>query len=96
LGFPRFAFTRSYRGGALSVIDAANVAEEIKSMGRGNRRELQSRVVVSIMHQLKWPHQPGARSRVWSATIEEQQPQIEKVFAEPPSRSPPGWRPRPL
>ena len=50
-------------------------------MGRNDRWELQSRLVVLIMHLLKWRRQPGARSRSWSATIEEQRPQIEYFFA---------------
>ncbi len=79
---------RLLRVGELSAIDAANLAEEIESMGRSDRRELQSRLAVLIMHLLKWRQQPGARSRSWSATIEEQRLQIEQVFAESPSLRP--------
>ena len=57
-------------------------------MGRSDRCELHSRLVVLIMHLLKWRQQPGARSRSWSATIEEQRLQIENAFAEPPSLRP--------
>jgi Domain of unknown function DUF29 len=73
------------RAGALSAIDAANIAEEIESMGRSDRRELQSRLVVLAMHLLKWRFQPSARSRSWSATIDEQRLQIDQVFGESPS-----------
>ena len=79
---------RLLRAGELSAIDAANIAEEIESMGRSDRRELHSRLVVLIMHLLKWHQQPGARSRSWSATIEEQRLQIENVFTESPSLRP--------
>ncbi len=79
---------RLLRAGELSAVDAANLAEEIESMGRSDRRELQSRLTVLIMHLLKWRQQPGARSRSWSATIEEQRLQIEQVFAESPSLRP--------
>ena len=58
--------SRLLRSGELSTIDAANIAEEIESMGRSDRRELKSRLVVLAMHLLKWRHQPGARSRSWS------------------------------
>ena len=34
--------TRLLRAGELSAIDAAKIAEEIKSMGRSDRRELQA------------------------------------------------------
>ena len=79
---------RLLRAGELSTIDAANLAEEIESMGRSDRRELQSRLAVLTMHLLKWRFQPSARSRSWSATIEEQRLQIEQVFAESPSLRP--------
>jgi Domain of unknown function DUF29 len=76
------------RSGELSAVDAVNIAEEIESMGRSDRRELKSRLVVLVMHLLKWCHQPGARSRSWSATIEEQRLQIEGIIAESPSLRP--------
>jgi hypothetical protein len=76
------------RSGNFSAIDAANIAEEIESMGRSDRRELKSRLVVLIMHLLKWRHQPAARSRSWSATIDEQRLQIEGVLEESPSLRP--------
>jgi hypothetical protein len=79
---------RLLRAGEFSAIDAANIAEEIESMGRSDRRELQSRLVVLTMHLLKWRQQPGIRSRSWSATIDEQRLQIENVMAESPSLRP--------
>jgi len=57
-------------------------------MGRGDRRELQSRLVVLAMRLLKWRFQPSARSRSWSAAIDEQRLQIEQVFVESPSLRP--------
>jgi Domain of unknown function DUF29 len=79
---------RLLRAGKLANVDAANLAEEIESIGRSDRRELQSRLVVLTMHLLKWRFQSSARSRSWSATIEEQLLQIEQVFAESPSLRP--------
>jgi hypothetical protein len=87
-----FAWTieqaRLLRAGNLSAIDAANIAEEIESMGRSNRRELGSRLTVLAVHLLKWLFQPALRSRSWSATIEEQRLQIEQIFVESPSLRP--------
>jgi uncharacterized protein DUF29 len=80
--------SRLLRAGELSAIDVANIAEEIESMGRSDRRELKSRLVVLVMHLLKWGHQPGARSRSWSATIDEQRLQIEGFLTESPSLGP--------
>jgi hypothetical protein len=80
--------SRLLRSGELSAIDAANIAEEIESMGRSDRRELKSRLIVLLMHLLKWSHQPAARSRSWSATIDEQRLQIDGLLAESPSLRP--------
>lgn len=79
---------RLLRAGEFSALDVGNIAEEIESMGRSDRRELQSRLVVLTMHLLKWRFQPSARSRSWAATIDEQRLQIENVFAELPSLRP--------
>jgi len=80
--------SRVLRSGELSTIDAANIAEEIESMGRSDRRELKSRLVVLVLHLLKWRHQPSARSRRWSATIDEQRLQIGDLLSESPSLRP--------
>ena len=49
--------------GELLAIDAGNIAEEIESMGRSDRRELQEPAhCVLLMHLLKWRHQAEARS----------------------------------
>src|SRR5215472_16454649 len=80
--------SRLLRAGELSAIDAVNIAEEIESMGRSDRRELKSRLVVLVMHLLKWQHQPAGRSRSWSATIEEHRLQIDAILAESPSLRP--------
>jgi hypothetical protein len=76
---------RLLRSGELSAIDAANIAEEIESMGRSDRRELKSRLIVLLAHLLKWVHQPEARSRSWSSTIREQRQQIDLVLDDSPS-----------
>ena len=80
--------SRLLRLGELSAIDAANIAEEIESIGRSDRRELKNRLVVLLMHLLKWRHQPGGRSRGWSATIDVQRLQIEGILGESPSLRP--------
>jgi hypothetical protein len=80
--------SRLLRSGELSAIDVGNIAEEIESIGRSDRRELKSRLGVLVMHLLKWRHQPGGRSRSWSATIDEQRLQIEGILGESPSLRP--------
>jgi hypothetical protein len=76
---------RLLRGGELSEIDAANIAEEIESMGLSDRRELRSRLIVLLTHLLKWAYQPDARSSSWLGTIREQRLQIEFILEDSPS-----------
>ena len=87
-----FAWTqeqsRLLREGELSLIDAENVAEELESMGRNNRRELSSRLTVLLLHMLKWQFQSGRRSRSWLVTINTQRDEIAKIVADSPSLRP--------
>ena len=79
---------RLLRSGDFSAIDAANVAEEIECMGRSDRRTIESRLTVLLMHLLKWQLQPALRSPSWSRTIREQRRRIEKLLRESPSLRP--------
>lgn len=84
-----FAWTQDQaqllREGKLSLVDAENVAEEIESMGRSDRRELESRFVVLLVHLLKWQVQTEFQSRSWSSTIRTQRHEIEALLADSPS-----------
>ena len=84
-----FAWTqeqaRLLRDGELSDVDAENLAEEIESMGRSDRREIRSRLTVLLAHLLKWQFQLSGRLTSWSRTIREQRSQIELVLGDSPS-----------
>lgn len=69
----------------LAEIDWSNLAEEIESMGRSEKRQLESRLEILIMHILKWEYQPNRRSRSWQLTIKEQRLRLEKLLQENPS-----------
>ncbi|MFM7365417.1 MAG: DUF29 domain-containing protein [Cuspidothrix sp.] len=73
------------RTGKLQEIDWQNIAEEIEDMGRSEKRQLESRLEILIMHLLKWQFQPNLRSRSWQLTIKEQRLRLEKLLAENPS-----------
>ena len=79
---------RLLRLGELSAIDAANIAEEIESIGRSDRRAIESRLTVLLTHLLKWREQPSLRGASWSGTIREQRRRIEKLLRESPSLRP--------
>jgi hypothetical protein len=73
------------RSGKLSEIDVENVAEELESMGRSDKREIDSRLEVLLIHLLKWQVQEGFRSGSWSGSIREQRSRIEDLLSESPS-----------
>ncbi|MGL5804774.1 MAG: DUF29 domain-containing protein [Xenococcaceae cyanobacterium] len=66
-------------------LDWQNIAEEIEDMGRSEKRQLESRLEILIMHLLKWQFQPNLRSRSWQLTIKEQRLRLEKLLTENPS-----------
>ena len=69
-------------------LDAANLAEEIESLGRSEKRELSNRLRVLLLHLLKWQYQPERRGASWRATIREQRYGLETVLEESPSLRP--------
>ena len=74
--------------GQLNQIDWQNIAEEIEDMGRSEKRQLESRLEILIMHLLKWQFQPNLRSRSWQLTIKEQRLRLEKILQKYPSLQP--------
>lgn len=76
------------RAGKLERVDLENVAEEIESLGRSDRYEIDSRMEVLIQHLLKWQFQPEKRTNSWKASIREQRMRIARLIAESPSLKP--------
>jgi hypothetical protein len=74
--------------GKLQGLDLENLAEEIASLGRQERQELENRLGVLIGHLLKWQYQPNKRSRSWQVTISNQRRDIKKLLANNPSLKP--------
>jgi hypothetical protein len=69
-------------------IDWANLAEEIETLGRSEKREIESRVGVLLQHLLKWRFQPTQRKPGWQATIIEQCRQLQRTLRDNPSLVP--------
>jgi hypothetical protein len=76
---------RHLRAGRLHALDIENVAEELESLMKTERRELRSRLEVLILHLLKWDHQPEQRSNRWRATVAEQRRRIRDLLLDSPS-----------
>ena len=80
---------RYVREGQWALVDRANVAEEIESLGRTEFNRLESALRVLMLHMLKWDHQPAKRTRSWALSVREQRLELDDVLADNP-----GLRPR--
>jgi hypothetical protein len=73
------------RAGRFGEADIENIAEEIETMGRSEKRELVNRLAVLLHHLLKWQFQPGLRSNSWRLTVAEQRYRLEDHLRDNPS-----------
>lgn len=76
------------RAGRFSELDVEHLAEEVEDMGKRDRRELESRLQVLLVHLLKWQVQPEHRSPSWRRPIIAQRAGIERVLRDSPSLRP--------
>jgi Domain of unknown function DUF29 len=76
------------RSGRFDELDVEHLAEEVEDMGKRERRELGSRIVVLVAHLLKWRQQPERRTPSWKATIVTQRSEIADLLDDNPSLRP--------
>jgi Domain of unknown function DUF29 len=76
------------RAGRLRALDVENVAEELESLMKAERRQLENRLEVLILHLLKWDHQPDQRSNRWRASVAEQRARLRRLLRDSPSLEP--------
>jgi hypothetical protein len=72
------------RAGRLSALDVENVAEELESLMKKERRQLENRLEVLILHLLEWDHQPSQRSNRWRSTVAEQRRRRDRLLQDRP------------
>jgi hypothetical protein len=79
--------------GKLNEIDVDHLIAELEDMGKSNRRELKSRLVVLIAHLLKWQYQYEQLQDLWKtftggswrATINNQRTELIDLLKDSPS-----------
>ncbi len=76
------------RAGRLTELDIENLIEEVETMGRSEKRELESRLTVLLLHLLKWKYQEVRRGRSWELTIDEQRIRFCRTLKENPGIKP--------
>lgn len=61
--FAAWAFDQAeaVKRGDWRALDVPNLVEELESMGRQQRAEIRSRLIVLLMHLATWEHQPAQR-----------------------------------
>jgi len=67
------------REGRSGDLDLPHLADYLSDMARRDRREVESRLVVLMMHILKWGYQPDHRSRSWLSTVVEQRQELNRI-----------------
>lgn len=73
------------KAGRLDELNREILIDELESMGKRDRRELISRLVILMTHLLKWAYQPERRSSGWVGSIAEQRLQILGQLEDSPS-----------
>jgi len=79
------------REGKWYDIDSEALAEEIESLGKSQKRELESRIHQLVMHLLKWHYQPEERplhGRSWQSSINHQRVELSLLLRDNPSLRP--------
>jgi hypothetical protein len=73
------------RAGRLSELDIKNIAEEIESMSRSEKRELVSRLKILILHLLRWQYQADRRGASWRSSVYNARDALADLLNDSPS-----------
>ncbi len=66
-------------------LDLENLVDEVESVGKSEKREIQTHIELLVAHLLKWKYQPGSRGSSWRRTVFEQRQRIAAVVRDSPS-----------
>jgi hypothetical protein len=66
-------------------LDLENLIEEIESLGKSEKRAIESNLIVVILHLLKWRYQPSMRSNSWKSSIREHRRRVQRLLTDSPS-----------
>lgn len=71
-----------------SHLDISHLIEEIESLGRSERRTLESYLEILLMHMLKVTYQPKKHTKSWDLSIKNSRQKFKKVLKQNPSLKP--------
>jgi len=66
--------------GRLDLLDLPHLSEYLFDMAKRDKREVLHRLIVLLVHLLKWDFQPDMRSRSWELTIQEQRDELQDLL----------------
>ena len=66
--------------GQLRDLDYGHLKELLEDMSRSDRREVESRLELLLVHLLKWMYQRKKRTQSWRRTIREQGRELSRDF----------------
>jgi Domain of unknown function DUF29 len=69
----------------IAALDLEHLAEEIESLGKRDRRAVESYLEVILLHLLKWAYQQGRRERSWEKSLLQARHRLAKLLRENPS-----------
>jgi Domain of unknown function DUF29 len=67
------------------ALDLDNLAEEIESLGKRDRRAVENYLEVILLYLLKWAYQPERRGRSWEKSLLQARHRFTKLLRENPS-----------
>jgi hypothetical protein len=69
----------------VAALDLEHLAEEIESLGKRDRRAVESYLEVILLHLLKWAYQPERRGRSWEKSLLQARHRLAKLLRDNPS-----------
>ena len=77
---------REVAAGKAAALDWENLAEEIESLGKSQRRELASRLMTIVEHLAKLEYSPASEPRPgWEASVSRERDEIERLLEDSPA-----------
>ena len=84
-----FKWTRSQvsllKNGEIDKIDVANLIEEIESLGKSDKRSLNSHLINLLMHMLKKEYQKRDDTSSWDTSISNARRELKLLLKDSPS-----------
>lgn len=76
------AMAELIRAGRVSEIDYPHLAEYLEDMAAHDRREVNSRLKILLIHLLKWVYQKEKRTPSWAGSVVNQQDDLEDLLGK--------------